>query len=330
VGCPRSGNTLLGCILNKHPDLLIFFEQTFYSSLHRKWAYYVKKGEDRRAVFLRLATESCADLLQASGTTEEEVGEAVCSVEPEWKYMLNAFVAVIGENGKPSAVRFGDKTPHHVAYINAIKEDYPDAQFLLAYRDPRDTVYSMSKASFPHTTDKPLLNALVARQYYEAIPGGIESAKRDRSVKVIKYEDVVADPVAEIKKICEFVEIEYLDDMVQEKKGKIQSLVGFTGEGNKGWEKIEPQKSSKKNPLKEDETINWILGDWIERFGYEKSGSSLDSMQKVQDYLRSLPFRMQKNVFRALWKIKYPDSPSLFFPKPPSASMLLSWAKGGE
>lgn len=329
VGCPRSGNTLLGCILNKHPEFLIFFEQNLFSALYRRWDSRVRGGADRQETFLQLTERYCSDVIEAAGIDLPDYRSQIRRTDGTWQTLLNEFACFAMEAGKPSACRFGDKTPHHIARTAIIARHYPYAQFLFVYRDPRDTVFSMTKESFPYTSNDPVLNAHVVGNYYETFRTPIEEGT-PKNVFDVRYEDLVRDPETVTREICDFLEVEYTASMLEAKEGPIQALVGAGWVDYKGWGEVRPQPSSKANPLKDDPVMNWMLDEWIQSLGYDRSTSRPGLPERLRARFQTLPMRLQEMVFSIPWRWKYPKHSPFLLEKPVTKRQIKSWLTGGE
>lgn len=329
IGCPRSGNTLLGCILNKHPDFLIFFEQNLFNALYRRWEYRVRHGDDPHDVFLALTERFCSDVLGAANVDLASYHAAVRNTSIDWQSLLNEFAATTMAAGKPSSRRFGDKTPHHLARVDIILNHYPEAKFLFVYRDPRDTVYSMTKPSFSYTSDNPILNAYVVENYYNTFRQHLEDGLPDNILKVC-YEDLVRTPEEETRRICDFLDVAFTPSMLEAEEGGIQALVGAGWVGYKGWGEVQPQPSSKKNPLKDHPIINWMLSEWIQQLGYDYMASAPGFAKRTRAGLETFPLRLQEKIFQIPWRWKYPQFSPFLLEKPVSSRMMKSWLLGGE
>ena len=166
LGCPRSGNTLLGAILNKHPDLLILFETEIFSALYRIWAYRCKTTEGTpEGHFTGVIAEGLSRYNNPLRISNHEILRYANSGAPHWDRMLDAYMRLLIARAKPTAKGWGDKTPHHLMNIAQIVQHYPNAKFVYTQRDPRNVVSSLSKRNFPYTTNRPFINAEVVRHY---------------------------------------------------------------------------------------------------------------------------------------------------------------------
>ena len=149
------------------------------------------------------------------------------------------------------------KFPVDVRYIPELMEWFPEGKVIHITRDPRGL--AMSKSNDPSGT-----GPLVRRHPYLAWPirkaalavvisNYRLSAKMHRRLKrrpnyrLFRYEDLLADPEKTLRELCEFVDIEFLDDMLQPEKGRHEhqpsSLTGkqqkaFDAEAAVRWQRV--------------------------------------------------------------------------------------------
>jgi len=111
VGSPRSGTTLLGEILDLHPDIGQWYEPYFV------WRKFFRDAEDDQ----RTASEAAPKVKQ---------------------YIKNSFVEYRRKIGHSIVV---DKSPGNSLTIPFILEIFPDAHFIHVLRDGRDVTLSINK-----------------------------------------------------------------------------------------------------------------------------------------------------------------------------------------
>ena len=106
------------------------------------------------------------------------------------------------ENGKK---RWIEKTPIHIKYIDKILEFFPEAKIVLMVKDGRDVVNSLYKRW--KRFDTSLL------RWIEDNEAGLKY-KNHNSVLYVYYEDLIADTIPTLKKICKFVNEPYQNDLL--------------------------------------------------------------------------------------------------------------------
>lgn len=308
IGCPRSGNTLLGAILNKHPELLIIFEGGTFSTLYRIWQYICSKGSRSPGEqFQRVMIEKFSYYNTHFKISAEDIADCACIGAPNWSKMLGNYMCILMARAKPSARRWGDKTPHHVGNILHIKQQYPKARFIYTYRDPRSVVTSLSQVTFPYATNNPMLNAEIVRQYLEVYEDQRKQIDRNAILEV-RYESLVSTPEQVVRRVCEFLEIDYETGLLDEADDFIRGVIGWPDD--KAWGKIVPQATSLSSNRPEM-YVDAYLVDWITNLGYHLRPVSHPLLRKIAARLRVMPFRITRSLLTIFWGGKYPGYPLL-------------------
>jgi hypothetical protein len=117
------------------------------------------------------------------------------------------YVAYAERDGK---TRWGDKTPAYLGSIDRIAAIWPDARFVILVRDGRDVALSIRKVPFgPNNV------WAAARSWAHAIRLGRAAAARyGGRVLTVRYEDLVADPEAQLETVCNVLGLAYSPDML--------------------------------------------------------------------------------------------------------------------
>jgi hypothetical protein len=174
----RSGSTLLRMILNSHSELYAPHE------LHLS---------QLRAT---LGDTYVTDAMTELGWTEQELTHLL------WDRVLDAALA---RSGKRTLV---EKTPHHSFMWSRIARCWPDARFLFLLRNPAAICDSWGRAR-PRQSREELLGRV--GKYTAAV----QEARRILPGHTIRYEDLVADPEAQMRRVCEFLRIEFEPSMIE-------------------------------------------------------------------------------------------------------------------
>jgi hypothetical protein len=200
VGVNRSGTTLLRLMLDSHPQLTIPPETHFVPELIR----LARRENMTRKRLLRVATNHprwgdfglAADELLARF-------QAVKPLTPDGA--IRAFYDLYAEREGKS--RWGDKTPRYMRAMPRIERALPEARFIHLIRDGRDVALSQAERALEGTA--PSLQE-VADRWQRRIRTAREHARElDNSYLEVRYEDLVADPEATLRRICEFIELDY-------------------------------------------------------------------------------------------------------------------------
>jgi hypothetical protein len=204
VGVTRSGTTLLRLMLDAHPQLAVPPETHFLPDL--------------------------IDAARADGATPESTAAAVTGnrrwgdfhldpdellerfrrIEPmDATEAIRAFFELYAEKqGKP---RWGDKTPIYINRMLLIQRYLPEARFVHLIRDGRDAALSRAKRVLrePTPMDK------VAARWKNRILRAREQASRLNHYLELRYEDLVREPEATLRRLCEFTDLPFDEAMLR-------------------------------------------------------------------------------------------------------------------
>ncbi len=231
VGNSRSGTTMMGRILGKHPEIYTFGELHFFG---------------------QLCSATTASNLLSHKTAEELASQLFCIQREGYRthahprgYRQNArtFLDALCEFPEtPAALFFAflsyeasehqktipcDQTPRNVFYIDEILRLYPEAHIINMIRDPRDVLLSQKrkwKRRFLGGTDMPMKETLRDWINYHPITisriwrTAVTTADRfvdSKRVLSIYFEKLLAHPETTVRQVCDFVGIIYTDTLLQ-------------------------------------------------------------------------------------------------------------------
>ncbi len=106
---------------------------------------------------------------------------------------------------------FGEKTPHHLLRARRILSVFPDAKYVLVHRDGRDVALSLTKVPW-FCSDLQVTFSYWLRCCREG------RWLRDRprvNLLVVRYEDLVRGPEVELRRIAEFLGLDYEPQMAE-------------------------------------------------------------------------------------------------------------------
>ena len=204
VGRGRSGTTLLRAMLDSHPDLAVPDEAPWVVRLARDHAGAGRLDLDR--LMGRLRSDRSFRRWQLP---EEDVRQALEGGAPATfpDAVRSLYALYASTRGK---TRYGDKTPWAVMHIPLLARLFPEARFVHVIRDGRDVALSYLDAGFgPPTLEA---GALEWRRY-------VSTGRRDgRALGVeryieVRYEELVRQPEAVLRSLCDFLELPFADAM---------------------------------------------------------------------------------------------------------------------
>jgi hypothetical protein len=199
VGATRSGTTLLRLMLDAHPEIAIPSETHFIPELIR--AREKHGATPDRMIELLTSHRRWGDFhIEASELQArwEELGDGLTGPEA-----VRTFFRIYGEKqGGPP--RWGDKTPGYVKQMREIQEYLPEARFIHLIRDGRDVALSILKQSFgPDTVEA------AAQKWRDRILRGRAQQPYLGFYMEVKFEDIVTDTEATLRRICEFIDLDF-------------------------------------------------------------------------------------------------------------------------
>jgi hypothetical protein len=287
LGVRRSGTTLLRVMLDRSPALAVPDESYFVPQLARRHGSPVDPEalvDDLRRlptlVEWGLAPEAAAERLRPGMTT----GEAISAV----------FEAYAAQRGKE---RWGDKTPLYMQYLPLLERLFPQARFVHLIRDGRDAALSylavpegIMTAGWGH----PRNARGFACQWATEIRGAQALGRQvglGRYLEV-RYEELVASPETELRRICGFAALAYDDDML--------GYVGETDSARKEHQRRlnEPPRVGVRDWRSEMApadvaAFEAVAGDLLDELGYDVS-------KRGHDRLRLASYRVRTAAWRAV------------------------------
>ncbi len=198
----RSGSSLLYALLNKHPQVALTFEADLWllRSVFRKPAGYCDWAA--RLEF-RFST------LTRHGIIASDLPRGVADYPTAFTAIHKAYAA------RKGAVIWGDKSPIYYDSLPALARLFPQARFIIQWRDPAATANAMARAA---QTGAPwyqrrgiYLRGLIG---YQVLKSGVDSLiSRGQPVCQVTYEELTSDTAKVMREVCRFLKIPYRDEL---------------------------------------------------------------------------------------------------------------------
>jgi hypothetical protein len=213
----------------------------------------------------------------------------------------------------------GDKNPHYSLFIPRLRRTFPEARFIHIIRDPRANVQSMLGVDFESHCPA----SLSWRWKYYNRKIEIAKSKQPGSFFTITYEKLAAEPRSVIMQICEFLGIDFCEDMLEFHTNKALAEKRFPKDALERYHQnlFEPISTSRTELWKESltqrqiRTVEAVCGTFARRYGYERSttgkltGSRLFALPGMAygflymvwgDLLNLFPYGIRMFVIRSL------------------------------
>lgn len=199
LGYPRSGHTLISSLLDAHPDIVMANE------LHV--LRYIRYGFTKGQIFY-LIVENSQDFAE-DGNTFTGYSYAVPN---QWQGCFRN-LRVIGDKRADRSVISLQEYPY---LINKLRETINiPIKFIHVIRNPFDNISSMflrgQKRSFQETIG----------HYFFLVESIVKYRKHISDLDIIDVynEDIIKDPLTNLKKLCCFLDVEAEEDYLHDCKG---------------------------------------------------------------------------------------------------------------
>jgi hypothetical protein len=284
AGQAKSGTTLLVALLDNHPELLVLPEETAY--FPTVLTKYAPRG--RRAQFDYVTKESLSNVLFGGPCKwgkrdysyfptsrflqifEEMAFDPLNDKRDLLVIMLEAYAATLGRS-LDSITRWIEKTPANRRYLPAIHSRFPHAKILVTIRDPR-AIFA-AQIALEKTRRLGTFSTYYCVSHWREVAKVVLRATEsgDMALFVVPYEKLVLEPKDWMKRVCAFLEIEYVPAIVL-----MPTKAGKFWEGNSATETAFSQISAEplmrwQNDLSENEIgwVEWHCRDLMPELGYE-------------------------------------------------------------
>lgn len=253
-GCPRSGTTLLGTLLNGSEECYTAPESQF-----KFWMFLSQNRWDIK-IHKKLRDNFRFKLWQADDALDGlETGIA----------MSHVFDQITLSKAKGGEKYFVDHTPENLQHYNLLLGEYPDAKFIHLLRDPRSVFASVKKLTWGPNTVTQFIpwwtkNVLV----------GFTAGLSNPNLTTVRFEDLINEPKKTLEKLSMWLDIGYNPKMMV---GDNSFLPDYTKDQHTlvGSEPDKKVLDKWKVVLEADEILYMEkkLGNVIESLGYRLNGN---------------------------------------------------------
>lgn len=198
-------------------------------------------------------------------------------VTPEVQRKLeNTLRWLIRRNARGARARFTDKSQLYtvkVSYIAKMLADY-GPKFLLVVRNP----YAMCIGRVERTASLRMLEGrlsfeerleLASQHWANSIACALEDGEKVDNFEIVRLEDVLKRPERELRKICDFLELEFNAEMMPQPHHRLP----FGSERRDRWYPLREDVNERHLQQLKPEYVEIISGrcsDYADRFGYDR------------------------------------------------------------
>lgn len=296
VGCDRSGTTLVRALLDSHPDVAVPAESYFPLMLLREHDRFERDGAvDADALLgaLRPLVRWQRWQLPETVVRDQLARDAPGTVADAVRSLYAAYAAHHGKS------RFADKTPKFVFAIAELADALPDAVFVHLVRDGRDIALSRADAGWR------LRNiGTEALRWVTHVERGRRAGERlapGRYVE-LRYEDLVADPEAAARRLCEVVGVPFADAMLRYHERAEEVVTGVEHPGLHTNIRRPPVAGLRdwrvSMPAAEVRVYDAVAGPTLARFGYATGERGGGAAARARAALARLRWRVRRGESR--------------------------------
>jgi len=196
VGYPRSGHSLIGSLLDAHPNMLIAHE------LHA--VKLIQSGFDRNQL-LQLLMEN-SQTVAAKGRRHSGYSYEVPN---QWQGRFAALKVIGDKRGASSAMQFRNRP----GLFDTLKKTLNmDLKFIHVIRNPYDVLTTMTRRK-PHKSFEFLVNA-----FFKLCESIVELKNKNPAEGIydLRLETFIEDPKVHLRDLCSFMGVETTPDYLED------------------------------------------------------------------------------------------------------------------
>jgi hypothetical protein len=223
IGVARSGTTLLSLILDSHSRIAIPYESHFFIKYFKKKESFgnLKHHEKRLKLIKNILAEPYVSKWDKKIKIDDISIEKCINLEETIEQIYLAYAFKCGKD------IWGDKTPEYIKDIHILNKMFPFCKFIHIIRDGRDVALSI-KNKWWGAND--FMSAIRYWADNVSCARKMLSMLSDERYTELKFEDLILNPENEIRRITNFLEINFEKKMIKDFAKKATDKLGSKAE----------------------------------------------------------------------------------------------------
>lgn len=284
AGPDKSGTTLMCALLDGHPSLATFPEETNYmrtvlprmgdQPIQLRFDYLTKEGPSR----LLFSPTPHTDNRYAEFPRGEYLATFTAAVENPSNKGRDLMVLMIEtllkvRNISPESItRWVEKTPDNAYCIQRIREHFPDAKIIVMMRDPRGKLAAHLDLMRNSGQNFAAFNNI--RNWLQTAALLREADPLPENMHMVRFEELLTNPEPVLRSVCAFLEIPYNPVVLCPTKAG-ESWGGNSASLN-SFRAINPEPAERWKKMMSPSEIAWVelhCRSDMRRLGYHLMGS---------------------------------------------------------
>lgn len=212
---------------------------------------------------------------------------------------------------QPGAEYFLDKTPRYNLIVDEVVDLFPSASAIVLWRNPLAVVSSILDTWLQRRW-MPYLHKIDLFEGLNRLLMAVE--KRPEAFVSVRYEDLVADPRAELDRVLRAIGLIWEDDVLDgftqtRATGRVGDSTGVVKYQSVSMRSLDAWKQVLASPVRKawcDRYLRWIGADRLALMGYDLEGLRSE-LHAVPTRYESVPSDLLLSAKGVLWSLFEPD-----------------------
>jgi hypothetical protein len=195
IGCPKSGHSLIGSLLDAHPDMIVAHELGFLK--------YLLAGFHRRQIYSLLLENS--RFFSRTGRREREY---LYDVPNQWQGRFRRLYVIGDKHGEGLTLRLQARP-----WLMQRLKRMGNVKFIHVIRNPYDSITSLTMPKSRR------LGLESAADYYCTLCETVQWCREtipEENLYEFRHEDFIKEPALELEKLCRYLGLEAGDDYLND------------------------------------------------------------------------------------------------------------------